>query len=76
MQSETAKAKMSSMTIKEQIHRLVDSLPDDADIDAVEEMHHRLYVLEKVRKGLDELDRGEGIPHDEVKQRLAEWLTD
>jgi hypothetical protein len=27
-----------------------------------------------VQKGLDQLDRGEGIPHDEVKRQLASCL--
>ncbi len=34
--------------------------------DAVE----RLVFLAKVEEGLAQLDRGEGIPHDEVKRRL------
>jgi predicted transcriptional regulator len=28
-----------------------------------------------VQKGLDQLDKGEAIPHDEVKRQLASWLT-
>jgi predicted transcriptional regulator len=28
-----------------------------------------------VQKGLNQLDNGEGIPHDEVKKQLASWLT-
>ena len=27
-----------------------------------------------VQEGLDQLDRGEGIPHDELKRQLASWL--
>ena len=34
--------------------------------DAVE----RLVFLAKVEEGLAQLDRGEGIPHDEVERRL------
>ena len=33
------------MTVKEQLHKLVDELPDD---DAVEEMQYRLYVLRQL----------------------------
>ena len=28
-----------------------------------------------VQKSLGQLDKGEGIPHDEVKRQLASWLT-
>jgi predicted transcriptional regulator len=29
-----------------------------------------LLILEKIEEGLEELDRGEGVPHDEVRRRL------
>jgi len=42
-------------------------LPADASVeDAIE----RLVFLAKVEEGLAQLDRGERIPHDEVKRRL------
>jgi len=28
-----------------------------------------------VREGLDELDRGEGIPHDQIKRQFDSWFT-
>ena len=68
-----------SMTIKDEIRRLADSLPDaePADpADAIEEMQHRLYVLSKIQRGLKELDSGQGVPHDDVQRRLAKWLSD
>ena len=43
-------------------------LPDDASVeDAIE----RLAILAKIEEGLVQLDRGEGIAHDEVKRRLG-----
>lgn len=69
----------SAMTIKDEIRRLADSLPDAEPADpgdAIEEMQHRLYVLSKVQRGLKELDAGQGVPHDDVKWRLAKWLVD
>jgi predicted transcriptional regulator len=42
-------------------------LPDDASVaDAIE----RLVFLAKIEEGLDQLDRGEAVPQDEVKRRL------
>jgi predicted transcriptional regulator len=42
-------------------------LPPDATVDDAIE---RLIFLAKIEAGLEELDRGEGIPHEEVKRRL------
>ena len=59
------------MTEKEEILAVIERLPDDATIgDAIE----RLLVLYKVQHGLDQLDRGEGISHDEAKRRIRQWL--
>jgi len=43
-------------------------LPPDATVDDAIE---RLVFLAKIEAGLVELDRGEGIPHDEVRRRLG-----
>jgi|tagenome__1003787_1003787.scaffolds.fasta_scaffold16811712_2 hypothetical protein len=61
------------MTVKEQLHKLVDELPDD---DAVEEMQYRLYVLRKLQRGLDSIDSGRGIEHQQVVERMKRWLRE
>lgn len=43
-------------------------LPADATVDDAIE---RLVFLAKIEAGLAQLDRGEGIHHDEVKRRLG-----
>ena len=43
-------------------------LPENASVDDAIE---RLVFLAKIEEGLAQLDRGEGIPHDEVKRRLG-----
>lgn len=60
------------MTVKDQVKAIVEELPDDCTI---EDVKYRLYVLENIRLGLEELDRGEGIPQEEAKKRMAKWLT-
>jgi hypothetical protein len=62
---------MDSMTVKEQLHKLVDELPDE---DPVEEMQYRLYVMKKVEKGLKSIDEGRGIEHAVVVERMKQWL--
>jgi hypothetical protein len=61
-----------AMTEKEMVLKTVRELPDDCTID---EIADRIEFLAAVQKGLDQLDRGEGIPHDEIKKQLASWLT-
>ncbi|MGH9930831.1 MAG: hypothetical protein ACREA9_16595 [Pyrinomonadaceae bacterium] len=48
--------------------KAVRELPDNCSID---EIADRIEFLAAVRKGFDQLDRGEGIPHEEIKRQLA-----
>lgn len=59
------------MSVKEDIIRAVDALPDDATLeDAIE----RLYLLYKVQRGIDQADAGEGVSQEEARKRMARWL--
>jgi len=60
------------MTEKEMVLKTVRELPDDCSID---EIADRIEFLAPVQMGLDQMDRGEGIPHEEIKRQLASWLT-
>ena len=47
-----------------------DPFPPDATLaDAIYELEFR----QAVQQGLDELDRGEGVPIEQVKAKIAEW---
>ena len=59
-------------TAKEEVHALLTKLPDDCSL---EDIHH-LYVIEKVRNGLEVADSQGAIPQEEVEQRFGEWLTE
>jgi predicted transcriptional regulator len=60
-----------STTLKEEVIDLIRKLPDDATLtDIVEE----LYVRQKIEKGIAQLDAGESLSTEEVKQRLSRWL--
>ncbi len=60
------------MTEKEIVLETIRALPDDCSL---EEIAERVEFMAAVQKGLDQLDRGEGVPHDEVKRQLVSWLT-
>lgn len=61
------------MTVKEQLRQVLEALPDDASI---EEAMERLYVLYKIQRGVEQLEAGQGIPHDEARKRIMQkWAT-
>ncbi len=60
------------MTTKEIALKTIEQLPEDASWEDIQE---RINFIVGVRKGLRELDEGQGIPHDKVKEESAEWLT-
>jgi predicted transcriptional regulator len=41
----------------------------------VDDVIEELYFKLQVDQGLAELDRGEGLPHEEVERRLSKWLS-
>lgn len=60
-------------TAKQDVEQLLNKLPDDC---SVEDIQYHLYVLDKVRRGLEEA-RSEGtISQDQVESRLSKWLTE
>ena len=60
------------MRAKELALDVIKQLPDDA---TMREFTEALYEA-AVREGLDELDQGKGIPHDEVKRQFEGWFTE
>ncbi|MCU0857482.1 MAG: hypothetical protein MUC65_03655 [Pontiellaceae bacterium] len=60
------------MTTKELAIQTINRLPDSADWMQIEE---RIRFVAGLRKGLYELDCGEGIAHSVVKEEFAEWLS-
>ena len=56
-----------NMTEKEIVLETIRGLPDNCSL------AERIEFMVAVQKSLDQLDRGEGIPHEEIKRQL--WLT-
>ena len=60
------------ITAKEEVRRLLDTLPDDASL---EDIQYHLYVLEKVKHGIERADSEGAVLHDAAKARLEKWLS-
>ena len=58
---------------KHEVELLLKKLPDDCSL---EDVQYHLYVLEKVRRGLDEARQHGTIAQEEVEARLQQWLTE
>lgn len=69
------KKKSSAQSIvtrpKQAALKILRNLRDDV---TYEDIMYELYVMEKIERGLRELDEGKGISHEEVKKSLSKWL--
>ena len=57
-------------TLKQEAINVISKLPDSANID---EIMYRLYVIDKVRKGREAVQKGETIEVEELKNEIASW---
>ena len=56
---------------KEEVRRLVDTIPEDA---TYEDIQYHIYVRQSVENGLAAVGRGEVISHEEAERRMSKWL--
>ena len=60
------------MSNKELVADLVQRLPDDASL---LDIAREIEFVAGVREGFAQLDRGEGVPLEEVEQQLPSWIS-
>jgi predicted transcriptional regulator len=48
----------------------IKELPQEFDLD---DLIERLIFVEKVEKGLEQLDEGKTVPHEKVKELTKKW---
>lgn len=59
------------MSAKELALDVIKHLPENA---TMHDLTEELYAA-AVREGLAELDRGEAVPHEEVKRQFEKWIS-
>lgn len=59
-------------TIREEVHKLADQLPADANWD---DAMYALYVRMKVAEGEHDIAEGRVLDQEEVERRTAKWLA-
>jgi hypothetical protein len=55
---------------KEKLIATISDMPQDFDLEILME---KLIFIEKVEKGLEQLESGNTLTHEQVKQRVKEW---
>lgn len=58
-------------TAKEEVDELQGKLPNDCSL---EDTQYSLYVLEKVRNGIEAAKSQGTVPHKEAEARLRKWI--
>ncbi len=58
---------------KHDVTQLLSNLSDDCSL---EDIQYHLYVMDKVRSGLDDENRNGSLSHDDAEVRLQKWLSE
>jgi hypothetical protein len=58
---------------KQQVESLLHKLPDNCSL---EDIQYHLYVLDKVRRGVDDARQQGAVSQEDVEQRLSPWLSE
>jgi len=61
------------VSVKQEVASLLERLPEDCSL---EDIQYHLYVLEKVRTGLERAETEGTLEQEEVETRLSKWLTE
>ena len=60
-------------TAKEEIRKLLDTLPDDA---TWEDVQYSIYVRERVERGRCEAEQAGLVDQEEIESRMKRWLPE
>lgn len=63
----------TQLTPKQDVHRLLDSLPDAATWDEIE---YAVHVLARVRAGMADAEAGRVVSSKEARSRMQQWLAE
>lgn len=57
--------------VKQDVISLINSMPEESDYS---DIMYEIYFKQKVQQGLNDVEKGNIISHDEVKERLTKWI--
>ena len=56
--------------LKDEVRQLLDRLPEEASL---EDIQYQIYVRQRIKSGLDDVEAGRVLGEEEVERRLATW---
>ena len=62
---------MGRQSVKDEMIRLIEQLPEDA---TVEDAFEKLYLLYKIERGIGQADAGQKISQEEARRKMARWF--
>jgi hypothetical protein len=57
-------------SLKQEALNVISKMPDTAEID---DIMYRLYVIDKVRKGREAVQRGKTVSMEDLKKEIESW---
>jgi len=61
---------MPDVNVKDRVRRAVEEMPNDVSF---EEVMERIFILQKVERGRQQIAAGEGIPHEDARRQMKRW---
>lgn len=61
---------MAEPNVRDRVLRAVEEMSGDVTFEDVME---RIFLLQKIERGRQQIADGEGVPHDEAKRRMKRW---
>lgn len=62
---------MTVATVNDEIRQFVDRLPEEIEWEQLQQMMYDAYVRAEIDAGIEELDRGESISMEQVRQEFG-----
>jgi hypothetical protein len=59
-------------TAKQEVASLLERLPESSSL---EDVQYHLYVIEKIRRGLERAETEGTLSQEQAEERLGKWLT-
>jgi len=60
------------VAVKQEVQNIIQNLPDNC---TYEDIQYHLYVVKKIKNGIDRSENGELSSHQDAKVKMAKWLS-
>ena len=60
------------LAVKQEVQELIQSLPNNC---SYEDIQYHLYVVEKIKNGINRAKNGEVSLQQDAKKRMSKWLS-